>query len=128
MNSPTVIRMKGILNFNGARESEIEDVVYIGRNLNMGGWRLKKSKWHNPYKVGVDGDIDEVLIKYENYLKTKIYDKNDSKMYGVIEGEFLMDDLEELNGKILGCWCKKKGYEKCHGDILVKVFNEKFIK
>ena len=25
--------------------------VYVGRKLFMGGWKLKQSKWHNPFKV-----------------------------------------------------------------------------
>jgi hypothetical protein len=35
-----------------------------------------------------------------------------------------MNDLHELNGKELGCWCKP---DKCHGDILIKLYNEKYI-
>ena len=30
-----------------------------------------------------------------------------------------MNDLHELEGKTLGCWCKP---EKCHGDILIKLW------
>lgn len=35
-----------------------------------------------------------------------------------------MQDLHELKGKILGCCCKRKGYEPCHGDVLVRMLNE----
>ena len=31
----------------------------------------------------------------------------------------LMKDIPELKGKVLGCWCKKRGYEACHGDVLI---------
>jgi len=63
---------------------------------------LAKSKWFNPFKVGKDGTIDEVLAKYEEYL---------------IEVG-LIDEVEELRGKVLGCWCKPN---KCHGDVLLRI-------
>jgi hypothetical protein len=37
--------------------------------------------------------------------------------------EHLWDDLHLLSGHVLGCCCKPKA---CHGDILVKLFAEKF--
>ena len=36
----------------------------------------------------------------------------------------LINDLAELEGKVIGCWCKP---EPCHGDLLVNLFKEKFI-
>ena len=38
------------------------------------------------------------------------------------EGRYLLEDLHELKGKVLGCWCND--HEKCHGDILVKLVND----
>lgn len=32
-----------------------------------------------------------------------------------------MRSLHELDGKILGCFCKP---DKCHGDVLIKLLNE----
>jgi len=72
----------------------------------MGGWRLPKSKWANPYKPGKDGTIDEVLEKYKEHILSQ---------------PVLIQALPELKGKILGCWCKKKGHELCHGDVLVQL-------
>lgn len=37
------------------------------------------------------------------------------------EGKYLLNDLHELKGKTLGCWCDKN--KSCHGDILVKLVN-----
>lgn len=34
----------------------------------------------------------------------------------------LYDDLEELNGKILGCWCDPK---PCHGHVLIELIQDK---
>jgi hypothetical protein len=79
--------------------------VYIGRECNMGGWKLRKSIWHNPFSVKEYGR-DKVLEKYENYIR---------------RDKYLMARLYRLKGKTLGCWCKP---EKCHGDILIKLINE----
>jgi len=66
--------------------------VYIGR----------PSKWGNPFKIGVDGTREEVIEKYRNY----------------IQSSYLLDHIQELKGKTLGCYCKPAA---CHGDILVEL-------
>jgi hypothetical protein len=86
---------------------EQKNHLYIGRNVGYNPqWKWPKSKWANPFKVGKDGTLDDVLEKYEKYVR---------------ENQELMDSLEELNGMTLGCWCKPNG---CHGVVLVKLFNE----
>ena len=75
--------------------------IYIGRENKTYG--LKASKWANPFVIGPDGSRDEVLKKYEEWIKNN---------------PTLLKDLHELEGKILGCWCYP---EKCHGDILKKL-------
>lgn len=57
------------------------------------------TKWGNPYKIGPDGNCREVILKYADYVL-----KSD-----------LMDNLPELYGQVLGCYCSPK---LCHGDIL----------
>ena len=86
--------------------------IYIGRSWNFGGWKLKKSKYHNPYSIkSCNGDIQLCLNKYENYL---------------LNNKALMDGLIDLKGKTLGCFCKKNNDQSipCHGDILVKYINK----
>lgn len=69
--------------------------VYIGRG----------SKWGNPFKIGVDGNREEVIRKYRRWL--------------VLERRDLIRDAKvELKGKVLGCWCRPL---KCHGDILIDI-------
>lgn len=86
----------------------VEDCdIYIGRVCNMGGWRLTQSKWQNPFPVKKFGR-DESLKRYKDYIE-----KNTNNLY---------DQLEELAGKRLGCWCKP---ERCHGDVLRELFIEK---
>lgn len=44
------------------------------------------------------------------------------------DGQYLLNDLHELKGKTLGCWCKDvdgKG-KSCHGDILAELVNDMF--
>ena len=66
--------------------------VYIGRG----------SKWGNPYIIGRDGTREEVIDKYRTYI--------------VMRRKDLINELEELKGKRLGCWCAPK---PCHGDVLI---------
>lgn len=79
--------------------------VYIGRE--MKSFSLPQSKWHNPFKTGIDGTKEEVLIKYRNH---------------VLQSPELMGSLDELSGLTLGCWCKP---ESCHGDVLVDLLQGK---
>lgn len=71
--------------------------VYIGRG----------SKWGNPFKIGRDGSRKGVIALYRQWLPTNYK---------------LMNDLMELDGKILGCFCKPKA---CHGDVLVEFIEAK---
>jgi len=71
--------------------------IYIGR----------PSKWGNPFSIGIDGTRKEVIEKYEKYI---------------LGNKELMNNLHELEGKVLGCWCKPKA---CHGDVLIKLANRK---
>jgi hypothetical protein len=86
-----------------------ENNIYIGRRgivfIDNARFPSENSPWCNPFKI-INGNRDECLQKYEIYITAKI---NSSELC-----------LDELRGKILGCWCKP---EKCHGDILIKLLN-----
>ena len=76
--------------------------IYIGR----------PSKWGNPFshKDGTKAEYvvstrKEAVDRYGDYLR----------------GTELINDLHELEGKVLGCWCKPKS---CHGDVLVRLLRE----
>lgn len=79
--------------------------VYIGRACNMGGWRLKQSKWYNPFSAKSYGR-EACIGMYEDYIKAN---------------PELIKALPELEGKTLGCWCKPQA---CHGDVLVRLVKE----
>jgi hypothetical protein len=77
-----------------------EGAVYIGRA--MPRYRLRKSKWHNPYLTGTR---EQMIANYKAHL----YEDG------------LINDIGELRGKDLVCWCAPL---RCHGDILLRLANE----
>lgn len=72
--------------------------VYIGR----------PSIWGNPYKIGIHGTREEVMQKYEAYLRNS---------------PELLKQLPSLKHKVLGCWCAPK---PCHGNIILKLLKEMY--
>jgi hypothetical protein len=78
---------------------------YIGRRNKS--YKLPESPWNNPYVIGKDGNRDEVIAKY----KARLWQQMNGPNAAYIRGKLL-----ELDGKVLGCWCKP---EPCHGDVLV---------
>lgn len=70
--------------------------VYIGR----------PSIWGNPFEIGKHGNREEVIEKYRKY---------------VLDNPLLMSQLMDLDGTVLGCWCKPK---PCHGDVLVELIEQ----
>lgn len=84
----------------------------------------RTTKWGNPFHIDhiiteADADVlqdqslvgqqvtrDSCIALYKNYLKNN---------------PELMESLSELDGKVLGCWCKPK---RCHGDTIVEVWLE----
>jgi hypothetical protein len=69
--------------------------VYIGR----------PSKWGNPFTIGKDGDRDEVIRKYREWI---------------VKQPHLLASLGELRGKVIACWCAPLA---CHGDVLLEMAN-----
>ena len=72
------------------------NAVYIGR----GG------KWGNPFVIDKHGTRDEVCDKHADWLRNQVK-----------TGRITLEDLAELHGKDLVCFCAPK---RCHGEILVK--------
>lgn len=75
-------------------------VIYIGR----------PSMFGNPFRLGIDGTRDQVLLKFERYARDRI--AKDHKFRQAVEG---------LRGRTLSCWCKPLA---CHGDTYVKLLDE----
>lgn len=93
---------------------EENDHVYIGRKgvVFINGKRFPEmdSIWANPFKIGSDRSRDDVIDLYRKYLKKRL--RTDPVL-----GEQLLD----LDGKILGCWCKP---DACHGDVILELLEE----
>ena len=69
----------------------------------------RKTKWGNPFIIGLDGTREEIVAKYRAYIKNLV--KNNVGVGA---------DLEELRGKDLVCWCAPL---PCHGDVLLELAN-----
>ncbi|KAF0971913.1 hypothetical protein FDP41_009609 [Naegleria fowleri] len=79
--------------------------VYVGNRCFHGGWRLQESKWANPF---------EKLPKPESLEKYREY---------ILSQPKLKQDLIELKGKTLGCFCER--HERpCHADVLCELVEE----
>jgi hypothetical protein len=80
--------------------------VYIGR----------PSKWGNPFS-----HKENTLAKFKvKNRKEAIENYREYILNG--EGKHLLNDLHELENKILGCFCKPLS---CHGDVLIDLIKNK---
>ena len=77
-----------------------DDNTFIGRFDTKTGLQ---SKWGNPYRKNIFGRR-KCIDMYLNYILTSD----------------LLNDLIELKGKTLGCFCYPK---ECHGDVLLYLTN-----
>ncbi len=66
----------------------------------------RRTAWGNRFKVGVDGDREHVIALYRADLWQRIR-----------AGEVALDDLAELDGSWLACWCDPL---PCHGHVLAR--------
>ena len=89
-------------------------IVFVPNPDGTGKERFPKkdSKWSNPFKIK-NMSRDDVINKYREYINEKI-----------VNNTISINELKELSGKTLGCWCKP---EPCHGDVLIEMFN-KYVK
>lgn len=76
--------------------------IYIGRKVRNTEF-VVGTKW---------GNYNMTLKEYEEFARKRLW-----------------DDLDELVGKRLGCWCittDKTEPTLCHGQVLMKLVQEKF--
>jgi hypothetical protein len=77
--------------------------IYIGRRIQYHSEFTQDSKWANRFYRDLAG--------YERHVR-----------------EDLWNDLGELDGKVLGCWCVTTDQlepVRCHGQVLMKLLREK---
>ena len=108
--------------------------IYIGRNPNA-----EKGKFGNPFTHKFDTlalvPVQTVEIAVEDYRKWLVSGAEFLESICILKGtdlhdilmgkrKIILDSLHELEGKVLGCWCKVKGHEPCHGDVLVELLEK----
>lgn len=76
-----------------------ENAVYVGR----------PTKWGNPYQVGRFGadTARDAVDQFRNFV--------------IGNYSAFKDDIEELRGKDLACWCPLN--QPCHADVLLELAN-----
>lgn len=63
----------------------------------------RTTHWGNPFVIGKDGNRQQVIEKYRNWICEPAQ-------------QHMVDYARKvLTGKTLGCWCAPK---PCHGDVL----------
>lgn len=96
------------------------DAIYVGR----------PTKWGNPFVIGKHGDRDKVVklfrITAEHVFKP-LFEQDSTLSIAFRDEElnnwkltFDREDILELKGKDLVCWCAPK---PCHADILLELAN-----
>jgi hypothetical protein len=81
----------------------MKTIVIHKRNMHSGDVYIgRPSKWGNPFILGRDGNRQQVIQKYEQYL---------------LNNARLIQSVHELKGKRLACWCAPA---PCHGDVLAR--------
>ena len=97
-------------------------ITYIGRSCS--GW--KASVLGNPHHVGgvcprcgKTHEAGETLELYRAWLRDE-WVKN-----GAVKAELVRIAKAVKAGETvtLGCWCKRHGWEPCHGDIVNEIVN-----
>jgi hypothetical protein len=78
--------------------------IYIGRPSIFGNpfTHIKNKETKAEHIVSTR---KEAIERYRHYL---------------LNNPELLDKIEQLRGKTLGCWCFPK---KCHGDVIIEILN-----
>lgn len=95
----SVRKFGGYLNLQNAIKEGT--AVYIGRAMPRQG--LKASPFGNPFRIGYDGDREQVITLYRGWIARQ---------------PKLLEQLPELKGKEIVCWCFPQA---CHGDVIVEM-------
>ncbi|WP_406257519.1 DUF4326 domain-containing protein [Streptomyces chartreusis] len=88
-------------------DPEFADVVYVGRPMYQGGWKLHGHPLANPFKV-LNGDAAEAVERYQLWLEA--------------HPQLVARELPKLRGRRLGCWCPEG--QPCHARVLAELANQ----
>ena len=87
-------------------EPRLRDALHFAHEHNNTILIDRRTKWGNPFKLGVDRDRDTVIALYRAELWRRIR-----------AGEIALNDLADLDGRWLACWCDPL---PCHGHVLAR--------
>ena len=87
--------------------------LYIHKNLGEYGKKhgFSDSIWYKDVKelqTFLNDEDDDYLSVYEKCIRST---------------PVLWNSIDNLENKVLGCWCKPS--QRCHADVLIKLFKEK---
>ena len=68
----------------------------------------RRTKWGNPFRVTGGTTAAQAVARYRVHLWERIR-----------AGEIALEDLAELDGCWLACWCSGNGHP-CHGEVLAR--------
>jgi hypothetical protein len=99
---------------NVTKPEQGKHTVYIGRPGPGGAWQTryntgKPMGWGNPYRLG------DKPGEYSREESLRLYRQD------ILSNPTMLERIrDELQGEVLGCFCKPEG---CHGDILAELAN-----
>ena len=96
--------MRAVVNLKN--EPDLRDEFHYAHVVDNTVLIDRRTKWGNPFKLGVDGDREQVITRYRADLWRRIR-----------AGEVSLRELAELDGCWLACWCEPL---PCHGDVLAR--------
>lgn len=103
-----VVSIRGRIREFGPRLEHAQHVIYVGRRMSMGGWRLEGSPYANPYAIKACGSAERAVELFASYL--------------VLHPELVEQAAAELAnhgpGACFGCWCDVEAGAPCHGTVL----------
>lgn len=89
------------------------DVIYIGRAVHRGGWRLPGSRFANHVASATEVGHAEAARRYAEALRAHL---------AAGDGPVGAADIEGLAGHRLACFCLPG--EACHADVLIGIWHE----
>lgn len=95
------------------------------------GWKMptntvkvdRSTKWGNPFIVRKHGTRKECVEKFILLCAGNLILSDDNMDQQDFFRAVLHDDIHELKGKNLACWCNHSG--PCHADVLLLIANSK---
>ena len=90
-----MVTVGNIKNYKGG------DMIRVDRSSCLG----------NPFKIGKDGNREQVIAKYEEYFAERVQDKNSA----FVKELRRIYQLAKSRDILLGCWCYP---EHCHADVI----------